>query len=469
MREVHSEEITKNIKEMCIEANHFLSPDMKKVFDNARKNEKSPLGCQILEQLDENLKIAGEDMIPICQDTGMAVVFIEIGQDVHIVGENIEDAINQGVREGYVDGFLRKSVVFIVTISMILGMAGCGKTTEKEDNYRLKIVTSLFPYYDMARAVIGDVKGIDLKMTVTPGQDSHSFEPTPSDVIQMENADVLIYNGGSLETWIDTLLDSLNNKNQIQMKMMDYVDVLNEEIVEGMDTRFEEHDHDEHSHKEDNHNKEKHKEDSHSEENHKEDNHSEDSSNDSEFHNEDSEGEHEETDEHIWTSPVNEIIMTEKICETLSKALPEEKENFQKNAESYISQLKELDNEFRTIVENAKINEIIFADKFPLQYFAKEYGLKYYAAFPGCGSDMEPSAKTIAFLVDRIKEDNIKAVFYLELSSHIVADAIETDTGAKPLQFNSCHNITQKQFDSGVTYVDLMKENVNNLKIALGE
>lgn len=365
--------------------------------------------------------------------------------------------------------FLRKSVVFIVTISMILGMAGCGKTTEKEDNYRLKIVTSLFPYYDMARAVIGDVKGIDLKMTVTPGQDSHSFEPTPSDVIQMENADVLIYNGGSLETWIDTLLDSLNNKNQIQMKMMDYVDVLNEEIVEGMDTRFEEHDHDEHSHKEDNHNKENHKEDSHSEENHKEDNHSEDSSNDSEFHNEDSEEEHEETDEHIWTSPVNEIIMTEKICETLSKALPEEKENFQKNAESYISQLKELDNEFRTIVENAKINEIIFADKFPLQYFAKEYGLKYYAAFPGCGSDMEPSAKTIAFLVDKIKEDNIKAVFYLELSSHIVADAIETDTGAKPLQFNSCHNITQKQFDSGVTYVDLMKENVNNLKIALGE
>lgn len=365
--------------------------------------------------------------------------------------------------------FLRKSVVFIVTISMILGMTGCGKTTEKEDNYRLKIVTSLFPYYDMARAVIGDVKGIDLKMTVTPGQDSHSFEPTPSDVIQMENADVLIYNGGSLETWIDTLLDSLNNKNQIQMKMMDYVDVLNEEIVEGMDTRFEEHEHDEHSHKEDNHNKEKHKEDSHSEENHKEDNHSEDSSNDSEFHNEDSEEEHEETDEHIWTSPVNEIIMTEKICETLSKALPEEKENFQKNAENYISQLKELDNEFRTIVENAKINEIIFADKFPLQYFAKEYGLKYYAAFPGCGSDMEPSAKTIGFLVDKIKEDNIKAVFYLELSSHIVADAIETDTGAKPLQFNSCHNITQKQFDSGVTYVDLMKENVNNLKIALGE
>ena len=111
MREINSQEITKNIKEMCIEANHFLSSDMKKVFDNAKLNEKSPLGCQILEQLDENLKIAGEDMIPICQDTGMAVVFIDIGQDVHIIGNNLEDAINEGVRQGYVEGYLRKSVV----------------------------------------------------------------------------------------------------------------------------------------------------------------------------------------------------------------------------------------------------------------------------------------------------------------------------------------------------------------------
>ena len=111
MRKINSQEITKNIKEMCIEANHFLSSDMKKVFDNAKLNEKSPLGCQILEQLDENLKIAGEDMIPICQDTGMAVVFIDIGQDVHIIGNNLEDTINEGVRQGYVEGYLRKSVV----------------------------------------------------------------------------------------------------------------------------------------------------------------------------------------------------------------------------------------------------------------------------------------------------------------------------------------------------------------------
>ena len=111
MREIDAQLLTKNIKEMCIEANHFLTDDMKKVFDNARNNEKSPLGKQILEQLDENLKIAREDMIPICQDTGMAVVFVKIGQDVHITGANIEDAINEGVRQGYVEGYLRKSVV----------------------------------------------------------------------------------------------------------------------------------------------------------------------------------------------------------------------------------------------------------------------------------------------------------------------------------------------------------------------
>lgn len=111
MREIDAQLLTKNIKEMCIEANHYLSDDMKKVFDNARNNEKSPLGKQILEQLDKNLKIAREDMIPICQDTGMAVVFVKIGQDVHITGANIEDAINEGVRQGYVEGYLRKSVV----------------------------------------------------------------------------------------------------------------------------------------------------------------------------------------------------------------------------------------------------------------------------------------------------------------------------------------------------------------------
>lgn len=111
MREVNVSIITDNIKEMCIEANHFLTDDMKNVFEKAVKNEESALGKQVLGQLEENLKVAGEDMIPICQDTGMAVVFINVGQDVHLIGGDITDAINEGVRRGYVDGYLRKSVV----------------------------------------------------------------------------------------------------------------------------------------------------------------------------------------------------------------------------------------------------------------------------------------------------------------------------------------------------------------------
>ncbi len=111
LRTIQAEEITRNIKEMCIEANHFLSPDMRRVFENAVSEEKSPLGRQILGQLQENLQIAGEDMIPICQDTGMAVIFMKIGQDVHIEGGSLREAVDEGVRQGYTEGYLRKSVV----------------------------------------------------------------------------------------------------------------------------------------------------------------------------------------------------------------------------------------------------------------------------------------------------------------------------------------------------------------------
>ena len=111
MRTITTQEITENIKEMCIEANHTLSPDMKAVFQAAVQKEESPLGKKILNQLEENLTIAGQDMIPICQDTGMAVVFLSVGQDVHIEGGSLKDAVNQGVREGYTAGYLRKSVV----------------------------------------------------------------------------------------------------------------------------------------------------------------------------------------------------------------------------------------------------------------------------------------------------------------------------------------------------------------------
>ena len=214
------------------------------------------------------------------------------------------------------------------------------------------------------------------------------------------------------------------------MRMMDYVDVMEEETVEGMDLRYE-HSHD---HSEEMHSHSEESEHSHDEENeHSHDEESEQS------HDEESEHSHDdkEYDEHIWTSPVNAMKMVGYICDEMIK---------------------------RKIVNKMDKKEIIFADKFPLLYFAKEYGLSYYAAFPGCAEDTEPSARTIAFLIDKINEDKINKVYYLELSSKAVANTICEDTGAKAYEFNSCHNITEKQFQSGVTYVDLMTKNLEVLK-----
>lgn len=314
------------------------------------------------------------------------------------------------------------SIVLVAVLSM--GLVGCNEKKEIDNTeYELNIVTTLFPYYDITRAIIGQVEGIGLEMAVAPGQDSHSFEPTPAEIIKMEEADLFIYNGGEIETWVDTVLDSFENNNQTQVEMLEAADGI--QLV-----CAEEHSHDEHGHEEHEHT-------------------------------------HDEMDPHIWTSPANAIVITEVICETLCKIMPEKEETFKKNANDYIKQLEGIDTEIREIVDNGSSKELVFADQFPLIYFANEYGLEYHSAFPGCGHDMEPSVQDICSLIDIVKEENIKAIFHLELSSQKVADTICEDTGAVKLQFNSCHNVSQKQFDEGVTYVELMRENVINLKQAL--
>lgn len=324
---------------------------------------------------------------------------------------------------------LKKMVSVLLAVSLCMGLVGCNGTKEiKTQEYKLNIVTSMFPYYDMARAVIGEVEGINLEMAVAPGQDSHSFEPTPAEIINMQEADLFIYNGGEIETWVEEVLESFDNSSQIQLEMMEAAERIELLCAEGHS-----HDHGEKSNGEHSH----------------------------------GDHAHDEFDAHIWTSPANAIIITEVICETLCNAMPEEKESFQRNAENYIEQLKEIDQEIRDIVNSASTKELIFADQFPLIYFTEEYGLEYHAAFSGCGHDMEPSAKDICSLIDEIEKENINAVFHLELSSQRVADTICEDTGAKKLQFNSCHNVSQKQFNDGVTYVELMRENVENLEQAL--
>lgn len=364
-------------------------------------------------------------------------------------------------------GKMKRSIVIIISIVLCMNMVGCNTANKNsaKNKYKLTVMTTLFPYYDFVRAVVGDENDIHVELLVAPGQDDHSFEPTPSDIIKIDNADVFIYNGGSIENWVEEVISSLDNKSQVQMRMMDYLDEKGKERIfqepeqeesvantsQSETERVfaqEDHDHEEHAHTGEE-NKEETVGDGHSGHEEAEHNHE------------------EEEDEHIWTSPVYAVTLVQGICDKLCEIMPEKENVFRSNTLNYVNQLENVDNMFREIVDEAEHKEIIFADKFPLKYFAEEYGLKYYAAFPGCSGDTEPSAKTVAFLIDKVKDKDVNGVFYLELSSQTMADVICDDTNVKKYQFNSCHNITQEQFDNGVTYIDLMKENAEVLKSAL--
>ncbi len=176
-----------------------------------------------------------------------------------------------------------------------------------------------------------------------------------------------------------------------------------------------------------------------------------------------------EYDEHIWTSPVNAMILVESIRDTLSEKDPENRSYYEERAKSYLEKLKKLDDEFRKVTENKKRDMIVVGDKFPFRYLADEYGLSYRAAFSGCSTDTEPSARTIAYLIDKMRLEQIPVIYYLELSSHRVSEIIAEETGAEPLLLHSCHNVSRREFDSGVTYLDLMEQNVINLKRGLDE
>ena len=314
---------------------------------------------------------------------------------------------------------------------------------------RLQVAATIFPYYDFLRQIGGD--RIGLQLVVPAGMDSHSFEPTPADMIAMQEADILVCNGGAMEQWVSQVLSSLDTGDRKVLTMMDYVDVVEEELVEGMEDVDHGHDH---SHEED-------EAYDHSREG------DPDVGGQAVFDPEDGHALEIAYDEHIWTSPVNAITIVEILCDALSQADPENREYFEANAAAYTQELADLDARFRRIVENGKRRMFVVADKFPLRYFADTYGLSYRAAFSGCSTDTEPSAKTIAYLIDQVREQEIPAVYYLELSSHRTAEIIGEETGAASLLFHSCHNVTRREFDGGVSYLQLMNQNAVNLEIGL--
>ena len=350
----------------------------------------------------------------------------------------------------------RKRIEAWLTAAMFLfgSLTGCASVRDTHGNVgtpgdgKLKVVTTLFPYYDFARQIAGDV--VDLSMVIPAGQDSHSFEPTPADIRLIQNADLLICNGGTMEQWVTQVLGSLDAPDLKVITMMDYVDVVQEEIVEGMEDSGDDHGHDHAHHDEE--------DGDHADHDHDTEDHD---------HADDDHAYEIEYDEHIWTSPVNAMKITQVIADTLEEMDPADAAVFRANEADYLGKLKNLDQEFRDVVDGADLDLIVMADKFPLRYFADTYGLRYRAAFSGCSSDTEPSAKTIAYLIDKVREEQIQAVYYLELSSHRVAEIISEETGAKPLLFHSCHNVTRREFESGVTYLQLMEQNVVNLREGL--
>lgn len=301
----------------------------------------------------------------------------------------------------------------LIAILLCLCLILCGCTAQPEkphDETKLQIVCTSFPAYDFAREIAGD--RAELTLLIKPGSEVHSYEPTPKDMIRIQESDLFICNGGESEQWAKTLVTPELNT----IYMMDCVDTV-EESADGI------------------------------------------------YNAEDGEP---ELDEHVWTSPLNAIKISEEICNALCKLDTDNAEAYKTNFTAYKAQLMALDREFRQVIKNSGKHTLVFADRFPMRYFALEYGLDCYAAFPGCSSETEPSAKTVAYLIDRVREDKIPAVLYMEFSNQKMADVICEDTGCKKLPFYSAHSVSAEQFEQGVSYLDLMRINLNSLKEALG-
>ncbi|MGN0670187.1 MAG: metal ABC transporter substrate-binding protein, partial [Oscillospiraceae bacterium] len=296
---------------------------------------------------------------------------------------------------------------------------GCQNQNKPENSGgKLKVVTTIFPAYDFAKNIFGETA--EVTMLLKPGMESHSYDPSAKDVVKIDECDLFIYNGGESDAWVENILKSTENVKSL--KMVDAVEVLGEEHTDGMTAE----EHDEHDHD-------------------------------------------EEYDEHVWTSPKNAALIAASICDKAKEISPENAVVFDKNAESYIAKINELDRRFAELLTGEK-RYFVFGDRFPLLYFFKEYGLNYYAAFPGCASETEPSAQTISFLSKKLTDsDTIKTVFYIELSNHKLADNLAAESNLPTAEFHSCHNITSNDFEAGESYISLMERNYQTLKTALGK
>ena len=300
--------------------------------------------------------------------------------------------------------------------------AGCSRPPEAAEDGRLRVVATVFPAYDFARSAGGDLAEVELLLP--PGAESHSYEPTPADILAVQECDLFLYLGGESDTWVDTILESVEPKGRV-LRMVDCVPLLEEETVEGMETFEEGHDHDGHDH---------------------------------------GLGEVVGYDEHVWTSPRNAAAVTRAVGAALGEIDPANAGVYAANAEGYAAELDALDRRFAGFFAGVEDRTMVFGDRFPLRYFAEEFDIDYYAAFPGCSTQTEPSAATVAFLTDKVRQEHISTVWYIEFSNHLVADSIAEAAGAETALFHTCHNISPEDLEAGATYASLMEGNLEALE-----
>ena len=367
-------------------------------------------------------------------------------------------------------GLFALIAVLIIPIAVL---TGCGtEQPSEQDDGRIRIVTTIFPPYDFARAIAGDETKADITMLLSPGEEVHSYEPTPMDIKKIQNSNLFIYVGGENDVWVERILENMGDKRPQTLRLVDLTDTVAEEIVEGMMEERGEHEH-EPEHAEDagrDHEEAGVEGVGHDHEADHDHGEADDHAHSSHTHSGDSsEEEHEEADEHVWTSPVKAAEITEAIAAKMAEIDPDNAESYTANASAYVEEIMKVDAAYREIVDNAERRTIVFGDRFPLRYFAEEYGLEYFAAFPGCSSESEPSASTLAFLIDKVREEQIPVVFSIEFSNGNIARAICESSGAVQRTFNSCHNVTRAQMENGATYVSLMTENLEPVREALGD
>lgn len=312
---------------------------------------------------------------------------------------------------------------FIALLALLLAGCGGGKapsapSSEKKDT--LTVVSTVFAPYDFVRELGDDA--VSAAMLLPPGAESHSYEPTPQDIIRLQNCDLFIFVGGESDQWVWNLLDSFGENRPETLVLLDCVDPLTEETVEGMQTEPHSHDHDA--------------------------------------------GE-AEYDEHVWTSPQNAKRICAAIAERLTAADAANADRYAANLARYNRALDALDADFAEAVAQGRRKLLVFGDRFPFRYFTEAYGLEYLAAFPGCSNDVEPSAATIAFLTDKVRALEVPLVLYLEFSNHRMADAIAESTGAQTAMLHSCHNVSHDEMKAGASYLSLMQQNVQTLRRAL--